>query len=472
MRHLTGLVLLFAVSTGCAANDPPKDPGCASDADCPPDTSCAADGACRASDGGGGGGAGGAGVPACARSDDCLTAPFPLIPEFHWDGQPGVDRVCTLPPARCPAGDLCEVELICAEVSTDAERPGAFRCEHDEECWSGRCLPFGDGKLCARLCSYDGDCPFTTGADGERLGLSCQTERVEGITVQRCVPVPGAPPGTSLCRSARECGPGQECRFHGDPALVPLMPELPLCVEARGGRPTLSRCGDDASSCAGGSCSWPCDGGTGDPGNLCRSPPYRCTAPCALDADCPARAICGVAEWQNRVGSFPPPPGLEANMFGEGPGRDVRHCLLARPGCFDEQDCCPDPQPDGSCRLGWERARGRCGVTLQGPPDGLRLLTLCRPIDGRAAPGDCCAAHADCDSDLCVPARAEGACAGGSVCSVPCDPDPDPDGVPGSGDERDRCALVASTGDYHAGSRCEPLLYEADGVSVSVQVCR
>lgn len=464
---LFGLLLLLPLAACPAEPAPEGATGCASDADCLGDARCEPDGTCRPRDGGAGGGAP---EETCGTSDDCLLQPFTVIAQFEWDGRPGIDPVCTLPEANCPPGDTCAAPMVCREVSTDATIPGGFRCERDEDCWSGRCLPFGEGRLCLRSCTSDGDCPFSTGADGERIGYGCRDDVVDGFALRRCVPVEETPPGASLCRSARDCADGQDCRFFGATADVPEMSQLPLCAPPRAGRPTLSSCPPDAADCDGGSCGWPCDGGNGDEGNVCRSPPLRCTAPCERDEDCPARAVCGIGEARNRVGIFPPP--FAGEGFTERPGRDVKGCILARPGCFDELDCCPTPQPDGTCRDGWTQVDERCGITLQGPPGALRLLTLCRPPDGRGVPGACCTSHGDCDGDLCVPAREGGSCAGGGVCTTPCDPTPDPDGVPGSGDERDRCALVETTGDALVGSTCQPFLYERDGVAQTLRVCR
>ena len=93
-------------------------------------------------------------------------------------------------------------------------------------------------------------------------------------------------------------------------------------------------------------------------------------------------------------------------------------------------------------------------------------MTLCTPLDPRLAPpGACCAAHDDCETRLCVPARAGSACDGGSVCSSPCGPDVGLDGVPDSGDELDRCAEPYAPGDYHAASRCRPFDYSRRYVS-------
>ena len=89
-------------------------------------------------------------------------------------------------------------------------------------------------------------------------------------------------------------------------------------------------------------------------------------------------------------------------------------------------------------------------------------------------------AHEACDSTLCVPVET-GPCAGGSACSVPCAPDPDPDGVPGSGDEQDLCPELAATWPGLAGVTCRSFDYarsfedargEAQQLLAPLTVCR
>ena len=454
------LASLALLAAACApAEEPP--PGCTSDRDCPGGSSCVS-GACH-EDAPPGDGGGGGGVPtdACDTSRDCLEGEFSVLPPFWWDGTlDGADPVCTVPLRSCPGSVECPVPTECAPAPPGATRLGGMRCERDETCASGRCVDLGEVKVCLRVCETDADCPRTPPHDDPEHGswpeggLRCERRVDRNIPVSLCVPVDAAHPGRTLCRTTEDCGTdeggpppdGATCRFVGFPGgmstfveedLGHLVHAVPSCDVAppAASRPTLSSCIFDPGTCAGGACNVACQPGTGGQGtSFCEYAPLRCTQPCAQDDDCPPRSACRPGMEFERIGSWREP--FQANDY---PGRDIRYCMLAADGCHDELDCCPEPDGQGGCLYGWSPEKKRCAVYLAPASGGPHLLTQCATLDpAKAAPGDCCASHDACDSNLCVPARPGTACEGGGVCSVPCDPDPYPLGAPGSFYDRDR----------------------------------
>jgi hypothetical protein len=367
------------------------------------------------------------------------------------------------------------VPTECRLAPDGADRPGGARCARDEQCLSGRCLPWDGGGICLFACGSDGDCPTLEEA-GVPLGLACR-EVVDGNVAHRTC-VPAGEPSATWCRRDADCGPDDEtpapdgttCRFRGSEGHVAGSAPVCLPPPASPAR-TFDVCRDPAA-CVGGGCARTCDPNAGPTEHFCYEDPLRCTAPCDADADCPARTTCAYGQDYQHLGTWRLPLQTE-----ETEGRVIRFCALPQNGCLDEVHCCPEADETG-CLGGWGSDRKRCAVQLVGAPGRERVLTACVEPDGRGAPGACCASHGGCDSDLCVPARAGTPCEGGGVCSVPCDPDPGADGVHGTGDERDRCAVASFASDYHRGSRCLPFAYRRDGVppgaaaEVELHACR
>ena len=458
------LALVAAALLAACTSDPPADEGggCRGDHECPDGHVCVAE-ACVDASGGGGGPA----TDACGSSTACREGPAPYVPDVTWDGEPGVDRVCTVPVRSCPGDDRCHVPTVCADIPGDATRPGGVRCSRDEQCWSGRCLEAG---VCHRTCRTDADCPRGPEASGAP-GLACE-DLVEGnVPLSACLPADPAAPARTLCRNDCDCSyddactpppDGARCRLAGAGSAAG---SVPLCepVPAAATRPIFAVCRDGGLTCEGGACVHACDPHDLSAQHFCHTDPARCSAPCGRDRDCPDRTVCAAGWLYERVGSF-----AEDGQDPEYPGRVLRYCALPRQACLDEVHCCPGRDADGSCIHGWGVDEQRCGVELVNE----RLLTICREPDGRGVPGTCCATHEACDSDLCVPAREGTACAGGGVCSVPCDPDPDPDGVPGSGDERDRCAEPDFGNAYHRASTCRPFTYPVGAREVTLHACQ
>ncbi len=466
MRTAAFLAASLALLASCAAEAP--DGTCASDADCGAGRRCVA-GACAVPGDDGGGGGGGPAEDACGGSDDCLDGPPGNVPTVYWDGEPGITEVCTVPRRTCPGDATCVVPTECRPVDAGASRSGGMRCARDEQCHSGRCLPWDGGGICLWACDGDGDCP-TLLEGGVELGLVCG-ELVDGNVPHRTC-LPGAEPSATWCRRDADCGPDDEtpapdgttCRFRGQVAR--LARAAPVCQPPPASPDrTFDVCRDPAS-CEGGACVIPCDPNAGGAEHFCLRDPLRCTRPCDADADCPARTSCAIGQDHQRVGSWQ----LEFQEITER-GRVLRFCSLPLNGCLDDVHCCPVEGETG-CVAGWSAARKRCAVELVGAPGRERLMTTCLDPDGLAEPGACCAAHEDCDTGVCVPARPGTPCEGGGVCSSPCDPDPDPDGVPGSGDERDRCASVPSQGDYHGRSTCLPFTYVRGALEVELHACQ
>ncbi len=475
-RRLQSALLVALLCASCAEAAAPAEPaGCRTDADCEDGTFCDGRRICvrLGGDGGASGEGGGGGATSCATSEDCRSGPFGSVQFFWWDGTPGVDPVCTVPAIRCPTGPPCDAPQSCAEISAEAARPGGMWCERDTDCGSSRCLPWQGGGVCLRTCTDDSDCPSLVD-EGRAIGQHCAEDVVDNVRYRRCVPL-GDDPAATICRTDGDCAPGRDCRFDGEVYWGPRA--LPLCLPSvEGGRLAGQLCRGAAEGaatpalCHSGICMEPCvtASATFEAESFCETDTYRCSAPCVDDVDCPHGLVCQTGEWQNRVGGWD-----DLRAGGERIGREIRYCILPAGGCRDEVNCCPVPQPDGSCFGGWSAEPQRCSVRLRPPVDAPHLIQLCDSPDGRHTPGACCAVHADCDSNLCVPARAGSACDGGGVCSTPCDPDDGPDGVPGTGDERDRCVEGARGEPYHATSRCLPLqttFTSADGLTLAVEL--
>ncbi len=481
-------LLLLALLAACAPVEPaPTEGACSSDADCADGSRCR-NGACVVAGGGeggaGGGGGSGNGVTReCERSEDCLPAPFSNIPAVTWDGEAGVSPVCTSPPVRCADGQVCEPPTVCRSFEDVSLRPGGASCSADAQCASDRCIDHEGRGVCLKLCVSREDCVEQERCPehqwqsclppaGEGLfGLTCEDLVLENVHLRRCVPNDTLGPEATLCRLDADCERGA-CRFTTDSLSFADGP--PLCTDRPAdARPTGARCeGFRPTECAGGACNPACESEvSGELGHFCDTGPVRCTAPCLRDADCPSRFVCLTGEPYSRVGDWMLP-------FQEGTraGREQRLCQIVRPGCFDDVDCCPIPAADGTCGGGWSGEPQRCSVRIVPPSSAPRLLTTCEPIVG-LAPGACCDGHEACDGKVCVPARPGTPCEGGGVCSTPCDPDPDPNGIPGDFDDRDRCAQIRSDDPYHQGSRCSPFRYEhttLDGlvIDATLNVCQ
>ena len=171
---------------------------------------------------GGGGGSDGR-VDACRTSTDCRTERFTLIRDLYWDGG-GADLVCTVAPSTCPVGTCPGVKECLPQAG---ERSGLFRCEADEDCASGRCLPLRDGVgICLRSCSNDEDCPSTDERSPSPWGFGCGVIEVRGVTLQSCLPLDGARPEATLCARDGDCGASGEglgCRFAGRTTIRQLL---------------------------------------------------------------------------------------------------------------------------------------------------------------------------------------------------------------------------------------------------------
>lgn len=459
-------LLAFAACTEPATEE--QGAGCRTDTECGDGSFCDPRGLCVPAGGGaGGGGAGGA--PGCVTSVDCLERPFGSVPYFWWDGAPGLDAVCTSRPVRCPTGAPCDAPTSCEEIGGAEGRPGGAACVADGDCWSGRCLPWQGGGLCLRSCGDDGDCPSVTVAD-RTIGQQCVDDVVENVRYRRCVPR-GDDPAATICRTDADCPSDRACRFDGEVYFGPKA--VPLCLpRVEAGLPAGAFCpgAPDAprpTDCHAGICMEACvaANATVETRMFCDVDTFRCSAACVTDEDCPHRLVCQTGEWQNRIGSWD-----DLNDGGPRFGREIRYCVLPPGGCHDELECCPELLPDGTCGGGWSALRMRCSVHLRPPATAPQLVTLCDPPDGRATPGACCADHDACDSGLCVPAREGSACAGGGVCSVPCEPALDP---ASGASARDRCAEGARGEPYHAASRCLPLrttFTSADGLTLEAEL--
>lgn len=479
------LLLLGALL--CVAACATTEKECTEDGDCGTGFLCTDAGTCLRAplggDGGSGGGGGGA-TDACGASDDCLPAPFDLVPDVYWDGSEAGEPVCAVPLRNCPSGE-CAVARECLPLQDGATRPGLMRCEADADCWSGRCLEQGGARFCLRSCAEELDCPYNDETGGATVGFGCEAIVDRGVPLQSCTPIDPAAPGRTLCRSDCDCGPagscapeeGLACRFVGH--VLPRLHAVPVCepLPAEPARPSGARCHGDPASCHGGACTLTCSVAGHEKALMCFEP--RCSQPCGRDADCPDRLICTGGVEVERVGHW--------HLYGadspDDDGRNIAYCMVPEEGCADEIDCCPTPDGAGGCLDGWSSTPRRCALLQAGPAASPRLLTVCtEPDPTRARPGACCDAPEACDSGLCVPAREGTACAGGGVCSVPCDPDPAAGVGEGARPARDRCAEPSFGGDeYHRGSSCQPFTLElpaVDGMGgpttrpVTLNVCR
>ncbi len=421
-----------------------------------------ADGGC----GGGGGGGGGGGAPGdgCATEADCGV--HRVRPDVFQDSASvatGERVVCAPEPGRCDAPP-CPPRLACVP-SRPRARPGGMRCRADEDCTAGRCVFPVDGApgTCFRACASDGECPLLAGRP--EVGLSCREIAIDGATFGTCLPPDDAPERT-LCRDACDCaddpacdpaalaaGAPLACRFFGHPDGEAALDAVPLCVPPGGDRSDGARCDDDPLACRGGACVQGCLATRqGDAGvHFCElAGTRRCTSPCAPGAACADRLACAEGSSQETVGLWQ--DRVENDLGSPRVGRDVRLCRLPDQGCFDELDCVPRAErADGAGS--WSTARLRCTV------DAAARATLCLDPAGRGAPpGAPCAGHDDCDSALCVEARA-----GGRVCSVPCDPDPGFDRC------RELPAVLGPEGALFATTACEEVAY---GAAFRVRACR
>lgn len=423
----------------------------------------------------------------CGSSDDCR-APPTAVPNVYWDGG-GPDPVCSVPAVVTP-NDRGEAATVCAAAV--GALPGLFRCSADPECASGRCLALTpESSLCLRSCTTDGDCPVTAGVGGPVVGFACREITLGAWTARACLPLEGHAPTETLCRSDEDCAPpgltpppGIGCRFMGTTAsgldalplcgarLEPALPLGAVCTTTAGLPGALQRA---SASCAGGGCGVLCASNSDEDRTfLCNPLRYAgCLAPCLRDTDCPDRFACATGADSERVGRWVDIPEEQTSQ----PGRSIRVCTVPAYGCLDELDCCPERRADGSCLGGWSELHERCALSSEVVGGVPRLRTLCEVPAPGATPGDCCAGHDDCDSRLCVPARAGSACEG--VCSTPCAPGADGDGEPRT--VRDRCAAAHPSSDYHRESHCAPfdyvgLLPDATGalqeLHVTLPVCR
>ena len=183
-RSRSSLALLLLLAA-CAT----KEAECAADGDCGTGFSCTEAGTClRDPLGGGGAGGGGPIVDGCDASDDCLPAPFMLVPDVYWDGSPQGELLCTVPLRNCPSGE-CEVARACAPLQPDATRPGLLRCEADTDCWTGRCLEHDGVRFCLRSCTDNTDCPLNDETGGAPVGFVCARLVDRGVPLQSCVPI-------------------------------------------------------------------------------------------------------------------------------------------------------------------------------------------------------------------------------------------------------------------------------------------
>ncbi len=406
-----GRSLLLAALSACAAAEEPAPAGAGED----PTTGCSSDAAC------------GAGLRCVAGA--CEGAPPDEACTFEADPVCGQGRLCVaVSDAFCPGDGVCEAPTRCVPVVGAAE--GAFGCAVDEDCRSGLCWE----GLCLRLCRDAADCE-----GGACLDVTI-SERV--VRASFCLPVDAAgaiDPAHPRCESDRACADGQVCRRRsGDPYspdsrafCAELDPALAAPGEACAmGNRSVEGAADPRAIAADATCQHnTCENACLSIAGVCRR--NRCTQPCTVSDECPARTTCQPFDGPH-----------------EDPVVPLRSCWLPFGACLDELDCCPERAPDGTCLEGWGLLPTHCAVLAQGG----RLVTLCGSAPGTIAPGAPCEADADCGSGLCL-----GGVAGeADRCAFICDPD------------LDRCPALTGT----PTSRCTREAIESGGVVGAIEVCR
>ncbi len=272
-------------------------------------------------------------------------------------------QVCVLPPeetcqrdGECRGGEVCaairrgdRVDFACGDGNPGGGDSGAG-CSADAECLHNLCL---DGA-CAEPCALDNDCT-------DQLCGAQRADTEQGaVNVQVCTaPEP--------CQAARQCDADQTCyvRDVGAQAV-----ETVCLAPNSGGRTPGMACAQD-SQCA---------------SNLCLTEWVRtaCSAPCEVNADCPAgwsclsREVRGSAESALNV-CVPPPP----------------------TPCQSNTDCA---------------GLHVCSVVVNRAGDGLD--SVCVDPAGPGTPGASCSADAQCRAGICLNGACSGLCRDAAVCGL------------------------------------------------------